>query len=137
MLVITFDLQDPANDLVEERNNGAWSALGETQRIKDMMSDRRWRVRDTITNDSVDVIPGVDDNTVDAFGVADFWALAYHDTELDDGGATSGPMGDAAHLNNYLNGEAIQTGTRNVVLWYRGGEFHNGDAHHWKLLDQR
>lgn len=128
-----FDLQDAAHDVVEERNGGTWSVLSESQRIKDPSTNRRWRIRDTVTNDSVDLIPGSNDNTVDNFGVSDFWSLAYHDTELDDGGATSGPMGDAAHLDSYVNAETIEDGAHNIVVWYRGGEYHNGDAHHCEI----
>jgi hypothetical protein len=128
-----FDIQDPTNDVVEERNSGTWNILSETQRTKNPSTNRRWRVRDTATNDSLDLIPGLSDNTVDDFGIADFWALGYHDTELDDGGATSGPMGDAAHINNYVNTEGIEDGTHNIVVWYRGGDYHNGDANHCEI----
>ena len=123
-----FDLAGAGNDLIEEQNSGTSSplALGETTDLK--ATGRTWRVRDTGTGDTVELIPGTNDGLADAFAVADAWALAWHSTELDDGGATSGTDGDKEHISNYLNGEPIADGTRDTVLWYRSGTYHNGDS---------
>ena len=83
-----------------------------------------WRVRDKITGRGYIIAPGAEDGIADAFGVADVWDLAYHGNEIDDGGATGGAMGNAAHMDNYKNNENVD-GT-DVVFWYRAGHSHNG-----------
>jgi hypothetical protein len=70
------------------------------------------------------IAPGPQDGIADAFGVADAWDLAYHGNEIDDGGATGGAMGDAAHMDNYKNNENVNGA--DVVFWYRAGHSHNG-----------
>ncbi len=87
-------------------------------------------MRDKKNNNGYEVVPGVHDDSApaDAWGVADIWALRYHASEIDDGGATGGPSGDAVHLNKYLNGEDIDG--HDVVLWYRAGFRHVSEPGH-------
>jgi hypothetical protein len=70
-----------------------------------------------------ELVPGPTDPVGgDAFGGSDAWLLQYHYNEADDGGATSGSLGDAQHIDPFLNGESIER--RDVVLWYRVGHRH-------------
>ncbi|HKR02698.1 MAG TPA: hypothetical protein VJT09_18610 [Pyrinomonadaceae bacterium] len=110
-----FDIDGAANDAIEERNL-FWSLRAtEASRNYVPLVGRRWRVRDKSTGRGYQVIPGAHDGVADAWAVADVWALLYRFSEIDDGGATGGPNGDAAHMNNYVNGENING--RDVVLW--------------------
>jgi hypothetical protein len=123
-----FDLEGAANDVVEEYNSATdWKPLFlETNRKRNPATGRKWRVRNGKTHRGYEVIPDLDDDIADNWGVADMWALRYHDAEMDDGGALPGPMGNAAHLNNYLNRETIDR--RHDVLWYRIGHRHDSPS---------
>ena len=120
-----FDIEGAGDDLIEEYNTvTGWKALSfETSRRKNFAASRKWRVRNQATGRGYEIIPESDDDIADAWAVADMWALRYHDTEFDDGGATPGPVGNAAHMNNYLDGESIKG--QHDVLWYRSGRHHD------------
>lgn len=120
-----FDIEGQDNDVIEEYNSSKrWTALPlETSRPRSPSTGRKWRVRNPATGRGYEIIPESGEGVADAWAVADLWALRYHETELDDGGATAGPMGNAAQMNNYLNGESIK-GQHNV-LWYRAGRYHD------------
>jgi hypothetical protein len=121
-----FDIDGEESDAVEESNDGSWSPLGvEAERYKNPSAQRRWRVRDTATNASYELVPGSGDGLADSWAVADVWALRYADGELDDGGATSGPLANAAHMSDYVDGAPI--GGEDVVLWYHAGSRHTED----------
>src|SRR6266851_1411373 len=75
-----------------------------------------WRVLDKPTGLGYEIQPGPSDGIADTWAGADSWALRYHGAEIDDGGATTGALGDAQHLGQYENGEPID-GT-DVVVWY-------------------
>ena len=120
-----FDIEGAANDVIEEYNTTAgWKAFSlETNRKKNPATGRKWRVRNKKTGRGYKIIPDSTDDIADDWAVADMWALRYHDAEIDDGGAIPGPMGNAAHLNNYINRESISG--RHDVLWYRIGHRHD------------
>jgi hypothetical protein len=110
-----FDIDGAANDAIEVRNF-LWTLVPkETSDNYAPKAFRTWRVRDKSSGRGYQVTPGPADGVADAWAVADVWALLYRSNEIDDGGAIVGPGGDAAHLNNYRNGENING--RDVVLW--------------------
>jgi Cu2+-containing amine oxidase len=119
-----FDIEGAANDVIEEFNTATgWTAVTkEASRLKSPSTARKWRVRDKVTGRGYEVVAGGMDSIADSWAVADVWALRYHSTEIDDGGATSGATGDAAHMNNYLNSESINA--QDVVFWYHAGHRH-------------
>jgi hypothetical protein len=120
-----FDIDGAPNDVIEEYNAASktWRAFKtETSRLSDAKHTRHWRVRDKKTKRGYEVIPGATDGVADTWGVADMWALRYHYNEIDDGGRTTGPSADAAHMSKYINGENIDG--QDVVLWYRAGFRH-------------
>lgn len=121
-----FDIDGPSDDRFRERNKilffGKWRSRSvETDRVR--RHGRRWRVLDA-SGRGYEIRPRPQDGVADTWADADVWLLRYHGNELDDGGATFGPMGDAIHLAPYLNGESIDR--RDVVLWYRAGHRHEG-----------
>lgn len=123
-----FDIEGAANDVIEEYNRSTgWTAFSlETNRPRNPSTSREWRVLNRGTGRGYEIIPEPSDDIADSWAVADIWALRYHETEFDDGGATSGPMGNAAHINNYLNGESIKG--QHDVVWYRAGQRHDSLA---------
>ena len=124
---LDLDIDDPENDAVDERNNGAWTALtSETRRLHAPAADRQWRVRDKITGNGYEIVPSDDADVADAWSAGDLWALAFRATELDDGGATGGLDGDKAHIDRYLGGESLDA--KDVVVWYRTGFRHAGSV---------
>ena len=124
---LDFDLDGPENDAIEELNAGAWTTLKtETTRRHSTSTGREWRVRDKVTGSAYELVPAADADTADGWGVADLWALRFRPTEIDDGGATGGENGDQAHLDRYVNGEAIDG--QDLALWYRTGYRHAGPA---------
>ncbi len=120
-----FDIDDAGTDAIDEFNAGAWTALStETRRLHAPSADRRWRVRDKVTGNAYELVPAPEADIADAWAIGDLWALAFRDTELDDGGATGGLDGDKAHLDRYLTGESVDG--RDLVVWYRSGIRHAG-----------
>lgn len=122
------DIDGAQNDLVEELNLEKYSSLEETHALRDDVNKRSWQVKDSVTKTVLQILPGVADNTADSFAVADFWSLGYNPNEIDDGGAVRGPTGDQPHMDKFINGEPIAKGKGNVVVWYRSGTNHAGDA---------
>ena len=124
---LDFDLDGSENDAIEELNNGVWTTFKtETERLHSPSTGREWRVRDKVTGTAYELVPPGDADIADAWGVADLWALRFRSTEIDDGGATGGANGDQAHLDRYVNGEAVDG--QDVALWYRTGFRHVGPA---------
>ena len=126
-----FDIEGASNDLIQEYKRwwifGWWSSKPyETNRRNRPSRRRKWRVRDKGTGRGYKLTPGSSDRVADTWAVADMWALRYHGDEIDDGGATGGSNGDAAHMNNYISGENING--RDVVLWYHAWARHEGAA---------
>jgi hypothetical protein len=138
-----FDIQDVTNmatapylnDVIKEWNNGTgWTVLSETSNDKNASTNRTWRARDENSSDLVvDVTPGSNDNAVDTFGMGDMWALLYNPNEIDDGGSTTGQYADAAHMDNFVNGQNIQDGN-DISFWYRSGVYHSADVNHCEVV---
>jgi len=124
---LDFDLEGSANDAIDQYDSGTWSALTtEAQRLHSPGNGRKWRVWDKVTGGGYEVIPAPEDETADAWSVADVWALAFRSSELDDGGATGGAGGDRAHMDGYVTSQNIDG--EDVVFWYRAGFRHEGAA---------
>lgn len=126
-----FDVDGHPNDRVRERKKfwffKYWSTYGSEKKRKRATSyQRRWRVQDKTTGRGYEIRPGAHDGIADSWADSDVWALRYRGDEIDDGGATGGATGDAAHVSDYLTGEGIN-GADDVV-WYRVGHRHEGVA---------
>jgi Cu2+-containing amine oxidase len=123
-----FDIDGWPDDVIEFFDGKKWQPIISETNQRHNAQHQKWRVRDKIKNNGYEVVPGAMDFGVpDAWSVADIWAVRYHPNELDDGG----PVGsDAAHMNKLLNNENING--QDVVLWYRVGQRHAGNAncHH-------
>ncbi len=105
-----------------------WTTVGETSANRGNPFTSIWRARDQPTGRGYLVMPGPQDGVADAWAVADMWALRYHGSEIDDGGATGGPNGDAIHVDQYINGENING--QDVVMWYHVAHRHAGGLDH-------
>jgi len=124
---LDFDLNTPGNNQVLEFNdppiigNSNWHEKKfEIRRFRDPGHHRRWRVRNSKTGETYDIVPGVDDNSAatmpDApFGRGDVWILRYHPNEIDDGAVAIGPPYEAG-LDSWINGESVDN--QDVVIWY-------------------
>lgn len=126
-----FDIGGFANDRIRERKKFwffKWWSTYSSEKKKRRSSSylRKWRVQDRISGLGYEVRPQSHDGATNAWADSDVWALRYHGSEIDDGGATGGATGDAAHISDYLTGEGING--RDVVLWYRVGHRHEGIA---------
>jgi hypothetical protein len=133
-----FDLRTPGNNIVREFNNpplignSKWHTKQfEIRRPRDPSRKRKWRVENSATGESYDIIPGPEDgeaaNSPDApYGRGDVWILRYRSTELDDGvDCTTGGFGctTEADLDKFVNGESVNN--RDVVIWYAGHVTHD------------
>jgi hypothetical protein len=125
-----FDIDGWPDDVIEyyDSNTKTWHAIAVETNEKHNKQHAKWRVRDKVKNIGYEVIPGPEDFGVpDAWSGADIWAVHYHGNELDDGGSSGGGVNhDAAHMNSLLNSENIDG--KDVVLWYRVGRRHVGNA---------
>lgn len=120
---LDFDIDGPKDDVIEELDGSTWK-IRATETSRKNAPGRMWRVRDKKSGRGYLIQPGDLDGIADSWAVADMWILLYRPTEIDDGGAVNGLMGDAIHLNNYLNGANING--RNVVLWMHAMWRHAG-----------
>lgn len=122
-----FDIDGWQNDVLEYFNStdNKWHIIGKETNQKHSNTATKWRARDKGKNIGYEVIPSVEDHTIqDAWSVADIWALHYHPSELDDGGGTHANA--KAHMNDQMKGENLDG--QDVVLWYRVGHRHGGTS---------
>ena len=131
-----FDIDTAAPNLVEEFNDpplfGAsnWhQKTFEIRRLRNQARKRKWRVTNTNTGDSYELIPGTNDGNASAYGVGDLWVLLFRGSspppigEGDDGqGFTTNPASSMAHLDNFITGDPVMN--RDVVIWYAAHFLH-------------
>ncbi len=132
-----FDIEGPSDNLVEEFNdpilvgNSNWhKKTYEIKRAKDPARKRKWRITNTTSGSSYEIIPGANDGVLDSFGVGDLWVLRYHGgNEIDDGVTlTLGtPAQCMAHIDSFVNGENVEN--KDVVIWYGAHFTHDIHAH--------
>jgi hypothetical protein len=132
-----FDIRTPENNSVQEFNDpplvgaGNWHTLRfETRRSRNPARNRRWAVRNNVTGEGYTLTPGPEDGQADSFGIGDLWALAYRDTEIDDGqGFTTDPDLARAQLNRFV-GRRTRIDNTDVVLWYAAHFIHDTNEEH-------
>ncbi len=115
-----FDIRTPGKNLVAEYNNPPiipntnWhKKVYEIKRYRDYGRHRKWRVSNTQSGETYEIIPGPTDGIADVYGRGDLWVVRYHPTEIDDGGF--GP-GTEAGIDKFVNGEVVEN--QDVVVWY-------------------
>jgi len=115
-----FDIRTPGYNLVEEYNNPPiipntnWhKKVYEIKRYRDYGRHRKWRISNTQSGETYEIIPGPTDGIADIYGRGDLWVVRYHSTEIDDGGF--GP-GTEAGIDKFVNGEVVEN--QDVVVWY-------------------
>lgn len=120
-----FDINGAGGDHIRQRRLFLFIPIWQKQGpegTRNRAANRRWRVVDS-SGSAYEITPGMHDgDPPDSFAGSDVWMLRYRGTEGDDGGATSGALGDAQHIDPFVNGESID-GT-DVVLWYRTSHRH-------------
>ncbi len=124
---LDFDLRTPGNNQVLEFNdppiigNSNWHEKKfEIKRFRDPGHHRRWRVTNTSSGETYDIVPGPNDNSALTmpdwpYGRGDVWVLRYHPNEIDDGSVAIGPPFEAG-LDAWVNGESVEK--QDVVIWY-------------------
>lgn len=130
---LDFDIDGPDNEVVTEGPGPAISGRNrlryptvviptEAMRLINR-PDLTWTVTDSVTKRGYRIVPGTEVALpADGFSVGDVWLLRYAANQLDD--STQGP-GCAIAINGFVNGEGL---SQDMVLWYRGGAYHLGDA---------
>jgi hypothetical protein len=127
-----FDLRTPGHNTVEEYNdppiiaNQHWHAKQfEIRRQRDAAHHRRWRVRNTVSGETYEIVPGPSDGTPTAYGLGDLWVLRYHSGEIDDGqGFTTDPTLSRAHMEKFMTPPEAVADT-DVVVWYTAHYVHD------------
>ena len=134
---LDFDIRTAANNLVREFNDpplvgtSNWHNKNyEIRRPRDPARKRRWQVKNTLTGEAYDIIPGANDGIATAmpdwpFPRGDVWILRYRGSEIDDGVIATGPPYEAG-IDTWLTGEPINGA--DVVVWY-GAHFTHDVAH--------
>ncbi|MFC5146971.1 hypothetical protein [Streptomyces aureoversilis] len=109
-----------ANRVDEFDDATGWTPVRlETQRTRNPAGHRQWRVVAPATGRGYALVPGANDGTADAYGVADLWVLRYRGTEIDDGQ----PSDTRAHIGDFVNGESVDG--QDLVVWYGAHFFHD------------
>ncbi|MCA1682491.1 MAG: hypothetical protein LC685_00575 [Actinobacteria bacterium] len=121
-----FDIVSAEHNAVREFNDPLldghtkhWHTLRhETRRANLTERKRKWRVVNRVSGEHYTLIPGPEDGKRDSFGIGDLWALRRRpNAQIDDGIGFTSDLDEArAHLNQFVNGEAISD--TDVVLWY-------------------
>lgn len=124
---LDFDIRTAANNRVREFNDpilvgsSNWhTKIYEIRRPRDPSRKRKWRVENTVTGESYDIIPGPNDGVATSspdwpFPRGDVWVLRYHYNEIDDGVHATGPPYEAG-IDSFVNGEPVSN--NDVVVWY-------------------
>ena len=131
---LDFDVAGGGDCVVHEFNDPPvsgtthWHPLRhELRRQRSTDHQRRWKVVNRTTGESVTLTPGDEDGEADAFGVGDMWALRRRAGEVDDGQPfTTDPNKARAHIDRFVTGASIHA--TDVVLWYAAHFAH--DVHH-------
>lgn len=129
---LDFDIRTPSHNVVEEFNdppivgNSNWHTKQfEIQRQRDAGHKRKWRVRNTVSGESYDIVPGPHDGSPTSYGVGDLWVLRYHPGEIDDGQTfTTDPNLSRAHLERFMSPPESVADT-DVVIWYAAHYVHD------------
>lgn len=127
-----FDIRTPGHNVVEEFNdpiivgNSNWHTKQfEIRRPRDSAHKRRWRVRNTLSGESYEIVPGSNDGLSTAYGAGDLWALRYRAGEIDDGQSfTTDPNLSRAQLERFMTPPESVADT-DVVVWYAGHYVHD------------
>lgn len=131
---LIFDVGDSKRNMVEEYNNppltggtSNWHTIKyETKRLKNLSSNRRWRIRrQGKTEKGYLIIPGPNDGIADNFGKGDIWFLRNRPHQFDDGVVAIGPPYEAL-IDGFVNHERIKD--KDVVIWY-GAHFTHDTMH--------
>ena len=116
---IDFDIQDFANDQIQLNTGAGYvTKSAEFNANATEAVNHGWRVRDSITGNFVDVLPGFTDftipneNTLPVAGYANHTVFGRFYRGSEDTGWTYGPNTQVPHNN----GEAINA--QDIVLWY-------------------
>jgi len=124
---IDFDINDPGNDQIQlKTSTGYTTELYEFDANATEALDHGWRVRDSVTGNYVDVLPGFTDFTIPDETTAPITSYANNTVfgrlfkESEDTGWTYG-----ARPVPYNNGESI--GNDDIVFWYKGYLPHRAD----------
>ena len=132
---LDFDIRTASRNVVLEHNvprifgRSAWHTLNfETQRFRDPARHRTWRVKNSVSGEAYDIIPGPDDGAATAspdwpFPRGDVWILKYRASEIDDGAVLTS---DEAALDAFADGEPINN--QDVVIWYAAHVTHEVGA---------
>ncbi len=124
-----FDIKSAGNNRVFEHNNPPlagsadnWRPLNfEVRRARNVARQRRWRVRNSQSNEGYLIVPGPNDGTARLspdwpFPRGDVWVLrAKRNGEYDDGVIATGPPYEAG-LDGFVTGESIRD--QDIVFWY-------------------
>jgi Cu2+-containing amine oxidase len=129
---LDFDIRTAAHNTVEEYNdppiiaNTHWHTKQfEIRRPRDAGHHRKWRVRNTISGEAYEIVPGPHDGSATPFGIGDLWALRYHPGEIDDGERISrNPSLETAHLERFMTPPESVVDT-DVVVWYAAHYVHD------------
>ena len=129
---LDFDIRTPYHNTVEEFNdppivgNSNWHTKQfEIQRQRDAGHQRKWRVRNTVSGEAYQIVPGAHDGSPTSYGVGDLWVLRYHPGEIDDGqGFTTDPNLSRAHLERFMSPPESVADT-DVVVWYAAHYVHD------------
>ncbi len=127
-----FDLRTAGHNVVEEYNdpsiiaNQHWHTKQfEIRRQRDVGHHRKWRVRNTLSGETYEIVPGPSDGTPTAFGQGDLWVLRYRYGEIDDGqGFTTDPILSRAHMDKFMTPAESVVDT-DVVVWYAAHYVHD------------
>lgn len=133
---LDLDLNGTGNQVVEEIENplrdprARWELITlESKRFRRPGRDVRWRVRNTVSGEIAEIIPGKQDGYTHLAGYTsggnpfftgkgDLWVLRYksqggQDAEIDD---SQYGYSAVIKIDNFVNGESVVN--QNVVIWY-------------------
>jgi hypothetical protein len=130
---LEFGIGGDGKDYAEEAKPGIpadvtrWDRFqAETSRRNDPVRGGAWRVLSSSGQRGYDIVSSPENGVADSWAVADFWILALHPDEIDDGGARQGTKQSAVQLNRYVNGESVNGA--NIVIWLHAMDRHEGNT---------
>jgi hypothetical protein len=123
---LDFDINTAANNRVFENNKGVITQLmTESKRGRLVGTDRIWTVDNSVSGESVTIIPGHHDGNVDKYSRYDLVFLRFAAGQTDDGVNCTSGCDTRANLDPFISGESIDN--QDLVVWY-GAHFTHADG---------
>jgi hypothetical protein len=117
---LDFDIVTDINNTASEYRQGVLKPLNTEAMVQRVGGDQYFLVRNMLSGEAAQIVPGAKDGNYDKYGKGDLWFLVYKSNEIDDG---SQRVGTAINISPFADGESLNPA--DLVVWYGGHWLHD------------